>query len=42
MKIPLLDLARQYPAMKEELHREWSRVLETMKLLNGDNLTAFE
>ena len=42
MKIPLLDLARQYPAMKEELHREWSRVLEQMKLLNGDNLAAFE
>jgi dTDP-4-amino-4,6-dideoxygalactose transaminase len=42
MKIPLLDLARQYPKMKEELHREWSRVLETMKLLNGDNLAAFE
>jgi dTDP-4-amino-4,6-dideoxygalactose transaminase len=42
MKIPLLDLARQYPPMKEELHREWSRVLETMKLLNGDNLAAFE
>jgi dTDP-4-amino-4,6-dideoxygalactose transaminase len=42
MKIPLLDLARQYPLMKEELHREWSRVLETMKLLNGDNLAAFE
>ncbi|MCJ7546208.1 MAG: DegT/DnrJ/EryC1/StrS family aminotransferase [Deltaproteobacteria bacterium] len=42
MKIPLLDLARQYPTMKEELHREWSRVLETMKLLNGDNMAAFE
>jgi dTDP-4-amino-4,6-dideoxygalactose transaminase len=28
--------------MKEELHREWSHVLQTMKLLNGDNLAAFE
>lgn len=42
MKIPLLDLSRQYPKMKEELHREWSRTLETMRLLNGDNLAAFE
>jgi dTDP-4-amino-4,6-dideoxygalactose transaminase len=42
MKIPLLDLSRQYPPMKEELHREWSRMLETMKLLNGDHLAAFE
>ena len=42
MKIPLLDLARQYPKMKEELYREWSRPLETMKLLEGDNLKAFQ
>jgi dTDP-4-amino-4,6-dideoxygalactose transaminase len=42
MKIPLLDLSRQYPKMKEELYREWSRPLETMKLLNGDNLAAFQ
>ena len=42
MKIPLLDLSRQYPKMKEELHREWSRALEIMRLLNGDNLAAFE
>jgi dTDP-4-amino-4,6-dideoxygalactose transaminase len=42
MKIPLLDLSRQYPKMKEELYQEWSRALETMKLLNGDNLAAFE
>lgn len=42
MKIPLLDLSRQYPNMKEELHREWSHVLQTMKLLNGDNLAAFQ
>lgn len=42
MKIPLLDLKRQYPMMKEELHRTWSGVLEGMRLLNGDNLTAFE
>jgi dTDP-4-amino-4,6-dideoxygalactose transaminase len=42
MKIPLLDLAQQYPKMKEELYREWSRPLETMKLLEGDNLKAFQ
>jgi len=42
MKIPLLDLSRQYPKIKEELHREWSRVLQTMKLLKGDNLAAFQ
>lgn len=28
--------------MKEELHREWSRALEKMQLLNGENLSAFE
>jgi dTDP-4-amino-4,6-dideoxygalactose transaminase len=42
MKIPLLNLSQQYPKLKEELHREWSHVLETMKLLNGDNLAAFQ
>jgi dTDP-4-amino-4,6-dideoxygalactose transaminase len=42
MKIPLLDLARQYPKLREELNREWSRPLETMKLLEGDNLKAFQ
>jgi dTDP-4-amino-4,6-dideoxygalactose transaminase len=41
MKIPLLDLSRQYPKIQEQLHREWSHVLQTMKLLNGDNLAAF-
>jgi dTDP-4-amino-4,6-dideoxygalactose transaminase len=42
MKIPLLDLSRQYPKIKEELYREWSRPLESMKLLEGDNLKAFQ
>jgi hypothetical protein len=42
MKIPLLDLARQYTKMKEELYREWSRPLEAMKLLEGDNVKAFQ
>jgi dTDP-4-amino-4,6-dideoxygalactose transaminase len=42
MNIPLLDLSRQYPKIKDQLHQEWSHVLETMKLLNGDNLASFE
>jgi dTDP-4-amino-4,6-dideoxygalactose transaminase len=42
MNIPLLDLSRQYPKIKYQLHQEWSHVLETMKLLNGDNLASFE
>jgi dTDP-4-amino-4,6-dideoxygalactose transaminase len=42
MKIPLLDLTRQVPKIREELFQNWSHVLGTMKLLNGENLAAFE
>ncbi len=42
MKIPLLDLTRQLPKIREKLFQDWSHVLETMKLLNGENLAAFQ
>jgi len=42
MEIPLLDLKRVSARIKEELFKEWARVLEGMKLLGGDNLKAFE
>lgn len=42
MNIPLLDLRRGYEEIKEELRKEWARILETMELFNGPNLKAFE
>jgi len=41
-RVPLLDLAREHAAIAAELRREWDAVLETMHLLGGAQLQAFE
>ncbi len=40
--IPLLDLRRGFEPVEEEIKAEWDRILKGMKLLQGDNLKAFE
>jgi len=40
--IPLLDLTRKYRSIEAELHRQWNLTFESMRLLNGRNLAAFE
>jgi DegT/DnrJ/EryC1/StrS aminotransferase family protein len=40
--IPLLDLTRKYRSIESELHRQWAATLDSMRLLNGANLAAFE
>jgi len=42
MKIPLLDLKREYASIAEEIARAWNGVLATMVLLNGTELADFE
>ncbi|QJA06276.1 DegT/DnrJ/EryC1/StrS family aminotransferase [Thermosulfurimonas marina] len=42
MPVPLLDLKRDWPEIREEVEAGWRRVTETMRLLNGENLLAFE
>jgi len=42
MAVPLLDLKRDWPEIREEVEAGWRRVTETMRLLNGENLLAFE
>jgi dTDP-4-amino-4,6-dideoxygalactose transaminase len=40
--IPLLDLTRKYRCIEAALHRQWNLAFESMRLLNGRNLAAFE
>ena len=40
--VPLLDLKRKYHAVEAQLRRHWSDTFESMRLLNGANLAAFE
>ena len=40
--IPLLDLTRKYRSIEAALHRQWNLAFESMRLLNGRNLAAFE
>ena len=42
MKIPLLDLKRDWQEIKEEVEAGWREVTSSMQLLNGKNLLAFE
>lgn len=42
MRVPLLDLKREYASIREELSAEWARVLDRMHLLKGENVSAFE
>jgi dTDP-4-amino-4,6-dideoxygalactose transaminase len=42
MNIPLLDLKREFLEIREEVFSGWNRVLETMQILNGEHLRAFE
>jgi dTDP-4-amino-4,6-dideoxygalactose transaminase len=42
MNIPLLDLKRDYAAVREEVAQAWSVALSAMHLLKGENVAAFE
>ncbi|MFH0965613.1 MAG: DegT/DnrJ/EryC1/StrS family aminotransferase [Planctomycetota bacterium] len=42
MHIPLLDLKREFAEIRDEVFAGWNGVLESMKLLKGENLQAFE
>ncbi len=42
LKVPLLDLKREYTQLRAELEQEWGKVLSTMHLLKGANVAAFE
>jgi dTDP-4-amino-4,6-dideoxygalactose transaminase len=42
MTIPLLDLTREYAAIREELQAAWATTLASMHLLKGENQAAFE
>jgi len=40
--IPLLDLTRKYRLIEAQLRHHWSDTFDSMRLLNGTNLAAFE
>jgi dTDP-4-amino-4,6-dideoxygalactose transaminase len=40
--IPLLDFKRKYHAIEAQLRRQWEGTLDSMRLLKGTNLAAFE
>lgn len=40
--VPLLDLRREYVALRAELQEEWAKVFSTMHLLKGAHVAAFE
>ncbi len=42
MAVPLLDLKRDWMEIREEVEAGWRKVTESMRLLNGENLLAFE
>lgn len=42
MRIPLIDLQAGFRPIREEVFRRFDAVLETMQLLNGPNVEAFE
>ncbi len=42
MKVPLLDLRREWEEIEGEVREGWDRVLSTMRLLNGENVELFE
>ena len=42
MRIPLVDLKKQYQGLKEEILSEISDVLDGMQLFLGKNVQAFE
>ena len=42
MAVPLLDLKRDWIEIREEVEAGWRKVTETMRILNGENLLAFE
>lgn len=42
MRVPLLDLKREYEAIRDELAAAWAEVFERMHLSRGAHLSAFE
>lgn len=40
--VPLLDLKRKYRSIEADLRRQWEDAFDSMRLLNGTNLAAFE
>jgi len=42
MKIPLLDLKREFEQIREEIFAGWNGVFDTMRFIKGENQLAFE
>ena len=42
MNIPLLDLKREFAEIRDEVYAGWAGVFESMQILKGANLKAFE
>lgn len=42
LKVPLLNLKREWEEVANEVKEEWDKVFTTMRLFNGENLLAFE
>ena len=41
-EVKLVDIKAQYDEIKDELHREWERAFDSMHLILGPNMVAFE
>lgn len=42
MRVPLLDLTREYALVGDEIRRAWGDALQAMQLLKGENVARFE
>src|SRR3990172_370666 len=42
VKVPLLDLTREYALIGDEIRRAWGDALQVMHLLKGENVARFE
>jgi dTDP-4-amino-4,6-dideoxygalactose transaminase len=42
MKIPLVDLSRQLPEVRDEIETRWSKILDSSSFILGDEVAEFE